>query len=232
MSDFHPAMPHHGLIPIFEDAWYLQGSVAFKPLVRLQRNMVILRDGDALTLISAIRLNPEGEAALEALGTVTHVVKIGFHGMDDAYYADKYGAKLWGLPNSGGGRSEELTADHLPHPALSLFLFEETVHPEAALLFDREGGLLITCDAVQHWVPSDLFSLPAKLVTRAMGFQHPCQIGPPWQKKMTPEGGSLRPDFERLVALPFTHLIGGHGGLCAGDAPAQLRGTITRVFDA
>jgi len=47
---------------------------------------------------------------------------------------------------------------------------------------------------------------------------------------MTPEGGTLRPDFERLVALPFEHLIGGHGGLCRGDARLRLRETITRVF--
>lgn len=118
----------------------------------------------------------------------------------------------------------------MPHPGLSLFMFELTNKPEGALLLDADGGLLITCDAVQHWEPSDLSSLGAKVITRLMGFQHPAQIGPPWRKMMTPAGGTLRPDFERLVALPFQHLVGGHGGLCRGDAKRHLRATIQRVF--
>lgn len=228
---FPPAMPHHGLVPIVEDAWYLQGSANLQPLVRLQRNMVVLRNEGELTVINAIRLDAEGEAKLDALGKLTHVVKIGSHGMDDAYYLDRYRAKHWALP----GVAEELGASPLrdgsmPHPGLSLFLFELTNKPEGALLLEADGGLLITCDAVQHWEPSDLSSLGAKVITRLMGFHHPAQIGPPWRKMMTPAGGSLRADFERLAELPFQHLVGGHGGLCRGEAKRHLRATIRRVF--
>ena len=232
-KDFTPATPHGDLVQIFDDAWYLQGSVNFKPLIRLARNMVVLRHDGELTLINSIRLDSKGEAALDALGKVAHIVKIGGHGMDDAYYIDRYGAKHWGIPGAAEALgAETLADDSLPHPGLSLFLFELTNNPEGALLLNAGGGLLITCDSVQHWEPSDLMSLAAKLVTRFMGFQHPAQIGPPWRKMMTPEGGSLRPDFERLVALPFQHLIGGHGGLCRGEAQEPLRATITRVFGA
>ena len=90
--------------------------------------------------------------------------------------------------------------------------------------------MLITCDSVQHWEPSDLMSMPAKLITRVMGFQHPVNIGPPWRKIMTKDGGSLKPDFDRLAALPFQHVIGGHGGLCRDEAPALLKATIARVY--
>jgi hypothetical protein len=233
MSDFPPAMPHHALVPIFEDAWYLKGSVNFKPLVRLQRNMVVLRHDGELMLINSIRLNEAGEAALEALGTIAHVVKIGGHGMDDAYYADRFGAKRWGLPGVAESMgAQTLTADSLPRPGLSLFSFELTKAPEGALLLETDGGLLITCDSVQHWEPSDLMSLAAKMVTGVMGFKHPAQIGPPWRKKMTPEGGTLKPDFLRMAALPFTRQIGGHGGLCDENAAALLSATITRVYPA
>ena len=82
-EQFPKVMPHDALIPIFKDAWYLTGSVMLKPMVRLARNMVVLREGDELTIINSVRLNAEGEAALDALGKVKHVMKIGGHGMDD-----------------------------------------------------------------------------------------------------------------------------------------------------
>lgn len=228
---FPEATPHHGLVPITADAWYLQGSVDLNPVVRLQRNMVVLRHDGQLTLVNAIRLDAAGEAALEALGTVAHVVKIGGHGMDDAWYLQRYGARHWALPGPAEELGAEvLSADHLPHPGLRLFVFAHTTKPESALLLEGDGGLLITCDAVQHWEPSDLMNWPAKVVTKLLGFRHPAQIGPPWRKLMTPEGGSLRPDFERLAALPFDRLIGGHGGLCETGAQARLRETIERVY--
>ena len=233
MGDHVPApMPHHGLQPIVDDAWYLQGSVQLQPLVRLQRNMVVLRHAGRLTLVNAIRLDEAGEAALDALGRVRHVVKIGHHGMDDAYYLDRYEATHWALPGPAKALGARvLRADDLPHPRLSLFVFELTKEPEAALLLSTGGGVLITCDAVQHWAPSDLMSWGARAVTLLLGFRHPAQIGPPWRKLNTPDGGSLRPDFERLAALPFEHLIGGHGGLCRDEAKARLQETIHRVFD-
>lgn len=222
-ESFAPVAPHGALEPIVEDAWFVTGTVVFKPLVRLVRNMVVLRHDGELTLINAVRLDEAGEAALDALGKVAHVIKIGIHGMDDAYYLDRYNAKHW--------KAAELTVEtELPVPGLRVFLFEHTLSPEAALLLDRDGGVLITCDSVQHWVPHDLMSPMAKVVTRLMGFQQPAQIGPPWRKKQTPAGGSLKPDFDRLAALSFDKLIGGHGGLLAQDGTATLKATIARTY--
>ena len=90
MTQSFPAVQPHGPIEsIIEDVWYVTGSVQFKPLVRLPRNMVILRHGGLLAVINSVRLDAKGEEALDALGTVAHVLKIGFHGMDDAYYIDR-----------------------------------------------------------------------------------------------------------------------------------------------
>lgn len=222
----HPAvMPHGALEPIFDDAWFLTGSVNFKPLVRLGRNMVVLRHDGELTLINSIRLDPDGEAALDALGKVAHVVKIGFHGMDDAYYVEKHSAKQWAIADAPGALVED---GEFPIPGVKIFMFEDTNKPEAALLVARDGGLLITCDSVQHWAPQPLASPLANLITGFLGFKKPAQLGPPWRKIMTPAGGSLRPDFERLAALPFSKLIGGHGGLLSANAPELLKASIER----
>jgi hypothetical protein len=234
-TEYPKAEPHGSIEEIFADAYFVTGSVVFKPLLRLPRNMVVLRNAEELTLINSVRLSEAGQAALEALGRVKHVMKIGFHSMDDDYYVDRYQAKRWAVPGGEGASAPEpdivlSEATELPVPAARVFMFRDTVLPEAAILLEREGGLLITCDSVQHWVPQDLMSPAARLVTRLMGFQHPAQIGPPWSKRQTPPGGSLRGDFERLAALPFKHLIGGHGGLLRDEGPARLKETLQRVY--
>ncbi|MBT5239052.1 MAG: hypothetical protein HN793_02230 [Rhodospirillaceae bacterium] len=224
-NQFAQVEPHGDLEQIIDDVWSVTGSVAFKPLVRLPRNMVVLRHNDELTLINSVRLDAVGEAALDTLGKVRHVMKIGFHGMDDAYYVDRYGAKQWSTDEGAGLIREECA---LPFPQARVFMFKDTVIPEAAILIEREGGLLITCDSVQHWVPKKVMSPLAKVMTRIIGFQKPAQIGPPWRKKQTPVGGSLRADFERLSELPFQRLIGGHGGLLERNGPGLLKDSISR----
>lgn len=62
------------------------------------RNMVIVRENGELTLINTVRLDEEGLTALEHLGHVKNVVRIGaFHGYDDAFYLDRYHAQLWAI---------------------------------------------------------------------------------------------------------------------------------------
>ena len=114
---------------------------------------------------------------------------------------------------------------------MSVFRFHDTLQPEAALLVQRERGLLLTCDSVQHWVPHPLMSTAAKIITSLLGFQNPAQIGPPWRKKQTPEGKSLRSDFDRLESLPFDKLIGGDGGLLHANAAQVLKASIERTFN-
>lgn len=224
MAEAFPSVePHGSLEPIIDDVWYLTGSVVFKPLIRLPRNMVVVRHGGELTVINSVRLDAEGEAALDALGKVSHVMKIGFHSMDDAYYVDRYGAKMWSIED--GSLSE---GGELPFPGAQVFMFRDVITPEAAILIEREGGLLITCDSIQHWVPKEVMSLVGNIVCGILGFKKPAQIGPKWREVQTPENGSLKPDFERLVALPFERIIGGHGGLLESDGPGTLQASIDR----
>ena len=119
----------------------------------------------------------------------------------------------------------------LPVPEAELFVFREATQPECAVLWPRHGGVLVTCDSIQHWESTSRCSLLAKPVTWAMGFMRPANIGPPWLRFVTPKGGSLLPDFERLLELPFENLIGAHGQALIGGARDALRATVDRVYD-
>jgi hypothetical protein len=237
MGEFPKSLPHDDIKKIGDGVYWVRGSAVMGPGMRIPRNMAIVVHDGEVTVIGAVRLSPTGEARLAELGELKHVVKIGyFHGMDDAYYLSKYGADYWTLPD--GARdidptpTETLTHTHLPFPDSELFAFENTVSPEGALLVKRSGGILVTCDAVQNWPDTSGCSLAAKLVVRVMGFtRRPAQIGPPWRKHMTPEGGTLQTDFERLAGLKFDKLIGGHGIPLKSGAQQALAATVAATFD-
>jgi hypothetical protein len=236
MSDHAAAEPHSQIEKLFDDVYWVQGSIRMGPGVRTNRNMVVLRQESELTILNPVRLDEAGEAALEQLGDVKHLVRLGyFHGVDDPYYVDRFGAKLW--CQAGSDHHREPTPDvvmdestELPIADAKLFVYREARHPECAVLLERHGGLLVTCDSIQHHVDWTHCSLMARLAMRAMGFMKPMNIGPPWRKTMTPEGGSLRPDFERLLELDFDHAVGAHGSVCRGGAKQALRNTVSHVF--
>jgi len=227
-------MPHGSLQRLSADIHWLRGSVRMGPGIRIPRLMVVLRHEGQLTLINAVRVDERAQAALAELGTIAHVVRIGTHGMDDDWYADVHGATRWAMPGVDlQGAVERLSADHLPVPWLSLFRFEHTNDPEAALLADRDGGVLVTCDSLQSWPDLQGCSLLAKPLTVAMGFtRRPVIIGGPWARRMTPAGGSLEPDYRRLLQLPFRHLVGGHGAPCLDRAPEEIRATVDATWGA
>jgi len=94
-SKFPPAQPHGALREVFPDVFFVTGTAGLPgPLpVRFSRNMTVVRAGERLTLINSVRLSEEGLRALDALGKVTDVLRLaGFHGMDDPFYKDRYGA--------------------------------------------------------------------------------------------------------------------------------------------
>ena len=198
---YPPPLPHEPIAELFSDVYWVQGSVRFGPGVRFNRNMMVLRHDDALTIISPVRLSAEGETALDALGTVKHVVRIGnYHGMDDRYYVDHYGAEYWA--QEGSSVYPEPKPDHvltegaeLPVPDADFIQYGETKFPEGAIHLKRHGGLLITADSVPNHERWPYTSIMAWLIMHAMGFGAKLLIGPPWKKMMTPEGGLVASRF-------------------------------------
>jgi hypothetical protein len=232
------AQPHDPLEALFEDVFWVQGSIELGPDRRINRNMVVLREGDALTLIHPVRLSPEGERALERLGTVSHIVRLSAqHGVDDRYYVERYGAAFWCQAGSTiypDPAPTHILAEGAPLPVsdATLFVFRDATMPEGALLLQRHGGLLITGDSLHNWTSWNQCSDAAIALLQKGGFSLTMLVGPVWQKRVTPEGGSLKPDFERLLALGFQHHIGAHGALARDNAHKMVEAAVANAFSA
>jgi hypothetical protein len=233
MHEPGPAWPHGPLTPMFDDVWFVMGTNRVHHAgtdLQTSRTMLVVREAGQLTLINTVRLDAAGLAALEALGTVKHVVRLGaFHGRDDPFYRDHYGASLWALPGShhGDGReADRALSEPLPHAA-RVFVFRSAKHPEAALLLPHGGGLLVTCDAIQNWASADrFFSAETAAMFEAEGLIAPVNIPATWLSACAP----ARDDFERLLALPFEHLITAHGEPLLHDAHARVAARVREVF--
>lgn len=242
----HPeALPHGELRELFDDIFFVTGSVrAPGPLpVVFSRNMVVVREGDSLTLINSLRLDDAGLAALDALGTVRHVLRIaGFHGMDDPFYKDRYGAKVWALKDqiyASGFNDTPTKADayftpdvemtretELPIDGAELFVFDSARIPEGMVVLAREGGILVSGDCLQHWQRTEPhFSFLAKVMMKLMGFIKPHNVGPGWLRGAKPDVAEVA----SLLDLTFDHVLPVHGDEVIGNAKALYRPAIERL---
>lgn len=235
-SRYPLALPHDPIREVGPDLFLAPGTFDVAPLMRVSRNMVVVRNGGDLTLVNPIRLSPQGEAELEALGTVRHALRLGcFHGVDDPYTMARFGAEFW--CQAGSRHYPEPAPDHvlkeggeLPIPGATLMEFRETKRPECVLRIPHGGGTLLTCDSLQHYGTFERHSLVARIAMPFMGFRQELLIGPLWLKYMTPKGGSLRPDFERIAGLQFDALISAHGTPMTVGARDALRAAIDRAY--
>ena len=237
MTTYAPAQPHGPIQALTERLYVVRGAMRMNPVLRISRNMVIIRHGDDLTLVNPIRLNAHGENALRDLGVVKRILRLGaFHGIDDPWYKHRFeGVELWGQP--GGAAYPEPPVDHsleagtaLPFPDADLFCFNGTTQPEAALLIHDSPGILVTCDAVQHYGDYTHNNFMARLAMPFIGFPKTTVLGPFWLKMMTPAGGSLRGEFHRLLELEFDALIAAHGTYLPAGAKTGVRRAVGKAF--
>jgi hypothetical protein len=233
---YPPAYPHDPIEEIATDLFMVRGSIRLNALMRITRNMVIVRHHGELSLVNPIRLDEEYERQLLALGDIKRILRLGpLHGLDDPYYVERFRAEFWAQ-----GKSEiypepridqKLAADRpLPFPDAELFAFEDAKQPESALLIRRDSGILLTCDAIQHYGDYRHNTLLARLVMPLIGFPKTTVVGPIWLKMMTPEGGSLKRDFERLLALDFDRLLSAHGSLLTAGAKDSVTRAVRKAF--
>lgn len=233
---YAPVCPHDPIEEIGPDLFMVRGSVRMNRLIRITRNMAIIRHGEELCLVNPIRLREAEENKLRDLGRVRNIVRLGpFHGLDDPYYVDRFEAPLW-----APGKSEaypEPQIDHVLRPGgelpvsdAELFRFEGTVQPEAALLVRRGKHTLLTCDAIQHYGDYRHNNLLARCMLPFLGFPKTTVVGPIWLKVMTPQGASLEGEFRRLLELEFERLLSAHGSLLRGGARAAVSAAVDRAF--
>ncbi len=228
-------MPHGDLQEVLPGVHFVTGTT--RPFLegkqwQFSRNMTVVREGDALTLINTVRLGDAGLAALDRLGEVKHVVKIGsFHGFDDAFYVDRYGAKLWalaGMEHEGGLPTDAvLGADSMPFAGAKLFVFATAKIPEGLVLIEREGGIVVACDSLQNWAEVDrFFSDESANMMTEFGFIKAANVGPGWARFAEPAAS----DFERVLALPFKHLLSPHGSPILHDAKERFAATFRELY--
>lgn len=230
------ALPHGELVEVFPDLYRVTGTATLPspPMMRFSRNMVVVRSGGSLTLVNSVRLDEPGLRELEALGAVEHVLRLaGFHGRDDAFYKQRYGATVYaprgqvyrrGFETEGEPYFEaDIALDaesELPIPGARLHLIGGAEPPEAVLLLPQHGGVLVSGDALQNWAtPDRYFSLLARVAMRFMGFIKPHNVGPAWRKVATPSRAGLL----ALLELPFDHVVPSHGEPVIGNARALYR---------
>lgn len=236
MSDQSKIYPHGKVEKIDENIFMVRGSIKMNPLVRITRNMAIVRQGDEISLINPIRVSPEVESQIEALGKIKHIVRLGaFHGVDDTYYSEKYSPSMWSQP--GGSTytvpkiDNEISAGcQLPFLNAEVIEFNGSVEPECVLLIKVGKGLLLTCDAIQNYGDYSYNNLAAKLLMPFIGFPRTTIVGPIWLKFMTPENQSLEAQFRKLLALEFDSLLAAHGTLLKTGAYTAVEKAIDKAY--
>lgn len=234
MSEYHPAMPHGPIEEVFPNVFFVTGTMSaefFGSMWKFSRSMTIVREDGKLSLINTVRLDEAGLAALDKLGKVTNVVRIGdMHGVDDPFYVERYNAQYWAMTGMGS-RGVEVNhvltvGGEMPFSDCSMFAFTTTQRPECILRLDREGGIMIACDSLQNWVASDEFfdeETVGKMTE--MGFFTPTSLGLAWLHESQPKAD----DFVRLKTVPFRHALCGHGEP-ARDAMDGYHATFNRFF--
>ena len=235
MNKYAAVMDQDELVEIFRDVYLLRGSIRIGPFLRMNRNMVIVRQGSELTIINAVRLNEHNHEKLNALGTVKHIIRLGdFHGLDDQYYLDTYQADFWSQ------KQHQTYAELIPNQIIEtsvqpplvrsqFFVFQSAKFPEAALLL-KDQQLLITTDSVQYWDDWKHTSLISQWILSLMGIRLGLFIGGPWLKRVSLKKGSLKHDFEQLLDLDFQHLVAAHGNVLNDDAKFRLAQVVAQNF--
>lgn len=237
MNKYRSVQPHGEITEVFQDLYIVTGTnhIHYDGVdIQVSRNMTIVCENNDLTLINTVRLDEEGLKALEQLGTVRNVVNIGaFHGYDDAFYLDRYQAKLWALKNKqhqdGRPADSELRVNGpMPISNCSLFNFETTQFPECMLILKRnEGNVLITCDCIQNWeTPDAFFSEQSAKQFQEQGLIKQANIPDTWL-------GACKPDIaelSKIKALSFKHLISAHGVPLKDNAYEMVCKTLKNKF--
>ena len=232
-----PLLPHEDMVQLFDNIWMVTGLVKMPMMMKISCKMTIYRDPetDELTLIEAIRLSEDALKELDKLGKVANVIRLGgFHGRDDAFYRERYGAKIHAIKGQVYMRKlappdsktiAYMEADvwmsdttDLPIKNAELKTIDKAHPPEGLLLLKQDGGILISADVLQNMpIPDKHMNFMAKFMMKRMGFFHAYNVGPAWLRFSKPSRASIR----SILELEFDHVLPSHGEPGIGDAKAK-----------
>lgn len=238
LPTFPEQLPHGEIQEIFPDVYFVKGQMKLETqgrTVRLTRSMTIVRQGDSLSLVNPIRLGEEGLQALDRLGKVENVLRMGVgHGRDDAFYSDRYNVPVWAQEGTKPDRPVKLQAtlaagNDGPLKDATILMFESIAAPETVICLHRNGGILITCDCIQNMTgPDEFFDAPSSEFMANAGFFRRANIGPAWRARLQPKVS----DYDRILALDFKHLLPAHGDPLLNEAHEAVAQTVKDLFSA
>lgn len=235
-----PASPHGAFEEVFDGIWFIRGGLKMpmKVPMKMSRSMTVVRGGDGgLSLFNTMRLSEAGLEQLDAFGPVRHVIRLaGFHGRDDGFYRDRYGATVYAIKGQRYVRGMSMDGaeymqpdvllsegEGLPIDGATLKIIHSSDPPEAICRLDREGGILITGDSLQQTpAPDEFFNLPARFMMKRFGFFKPYNVGPGWLQFAHPSASEVR----TILEMDFAHVLPGHGTAVIGGAKDKFRPAI------
>jgi hypothetical protein len=236
MPTFPEQLPHGDIQEIFPDVFFVKGQSKFEAQgnkVQFTRSMTIIRDDGGLTLVNTVRLSEEGLHALDSLGKVENIIRIGAnHGRDDAFYSDRYNVPVWALAGTQQDRPVKSDAtlvagNEVPIKDASVLVFDSIPASEAVLYLRRSGGIIVSCDSLQNMTgPDEHFDAQSAEIMEKGGFFRTGNIGPVWRARLQPDVS----DFEKILAVEFKHLLPSHGDPLLNDARAIIGQTVKDVF--
>lgn len=238
--------PHAAIERVFDDIWFVRGGwtmpVPGKP--KITRAMTILRDpqsGD-VTLVNSMRLSEEGLKQLAVIGPIKNVVRLAsMHGADDAFYRERYGAKIFAL--RGTQYTRGLTANVVPGESYQIpdayydengglpirnarvYAMKSGRLREASVLLERDGGILLTGDFFHNTPKPDEFTNTlTRVAMRLFGLARPYNMGVGWLLLTKPD----EHDILSLLDIPFEHVLPIHGLPVLDNAKEHFRPAIEK----
>jgi len=237
--NYPDVLPHDLPKQVAEDLFVVHGCVKPNAFIRFTRNMTIVRENGQLTLINPVRMDDAGLLALEELGEIAHVLRLGpGHGMDDPFYVDRYNANFWSFK---GGTTYTTPAikyalsdgGTLPFSNAQLFAFNHLNEPEGVILLERSTGILLTCDAIQSY--AEFPHMPhtnwlARRILPLIGFSRETLISKMWMKLAVKDQVGIRTELKRLLSLDFDQLLSAHGTFVPQNAHAKVEEAFNKMF--
>ena len=232
----YPAIAPHGpLTKVSDNVYVVPGSFKMAPGLRISLTMTIVRRESELTIVNSMRVRPEVEEEIKALGDIKSVVRIcSNHGASDEYYIDTFGATYYDLQGAaetpGASKvpaTENLVQNGSAPPSLpdaKLLILDNLKMPDAILYLPDGGGTLISGDFIQHGIPTPHESfLLKKVFSKLLGFNTGLLTCPPPFFKFYGKGEDFYVNVAKIMEFDFDTVITSHGPFVKGGAKEKLK---------
>ena len=230
MSPSHVSeQPSGGALTPFADGVWVDTAPVRIVGTKLTSTMTVLRLGDgSLLLHSPLAMTPERRAAVDALGTVTHLYAPNlFHHLRIGEWAAAFPDARLHAPAALATKRPDLRIDRAHfaarEPAFDGVVDEVRIDGfrlSESVLFYRAARTLVVADLV-HNVGRPQHSW-TKFYTQTMGFYDRVALSKMLRWTAFSDRGAARRSIDELLALPFDRVIVGHGTPLAAAGPEAV----------